>query len=142
MESTEQTPNVATSQAPEPVIDQVPPAPEPIVNQTLAIPVMDQVSAPRHHYGVWYVLMGVAVVAALGLGYYAYTMRASEPTLVPPLAESVVEAPAPVADQTQVPALTAGNTTADISADLSQTPDPSAALTADEAAAASAVQGL
>lgn len=46
------------------------------------------------------------------------------------------------AEQAQIPALSAGNSTADIANDLAQTPDPSAALNADANATAKAVQGL
>lgn len=77
---------------------------------------------------IWWII-GIVVVA-LGLWYY-YGMRA--PT---PVTETSSVA------QTQIPALTGGDTTADISADLGQIPDTSAALDADAAATAEAVSGL
>ena len=45
-------------------------------------------------------------------------------------------------EQTQIPPLASGNTTADISADLNQVPDTSAALDQAATASAQAVQGF
>ncbi len=79
---------------------------------------------------VWYIIIGALVVIALGLWYFYWTgaLTATAPT-------SAVE-------QAEIPALTGGDTTADISADLNQIPDTSAVLDADAAASADAIQGL
>ena len=77
----------------------------------------------------WYII-GAIVIIALGLWYF-YAKPA--PTAAPQT--SAVE-------QAQTPGVTAGNTTADISADLAQVPDTSAALTADASASAQAVSGF
>ncbi len=77
----------------------------------------------------WYVIAALVVVAfAL---WYAY----GRPT-------PATDAPASAVEEAQTPELSAGDTVADISADLEQTPDTSAALDADAAATAEAVQGL
>lgn len=102
--------------------------PDPSMNQAPE-PAMAPVSAPSHSNGIWYVV-GAAVVLALGLWYF-YMMQAPAATTE----SSAV-------DQAQVPALSEGNTTADISADLSQIPDTSAAFEADAAASADAVSGF
>ena len=72
----------------------------------------------------WYSVVILVIIAA-GMLWYFSTKQApttgNESTAV---------------EQTQIPPLSSGNTTADISADLSQVPDTSAAL--DQAAAASA----
>lgn len=78
---------------------------------------------------VWY-LIGAAVIIALGLWYF-YGVKA-------PTADTGTSA----VTEVQIPELTGGNTTADISADLSQIPDTSAALDADAAASASAIGDL
>jgi hypothetical protein len=97
-------------------------------------PVMNQAPAPMPSQGsangIWYAV-GAAVVIALGLWYFYGT---SAP------ATTTVESTA--VEQTALPALTGGNTTADISADLNQIPDTGAALDADASAAASALSGL
>ncbi len=81
---------------------------------------------------IWYIIAAVVIVAMLGYWYFGSTNTPS------PTATTQTSA----VGQTQLPGLTAGNTTADISADLSQTPDPSAALNADATASAQAVSGL
>ena len=81
---------------------------------------------------IWYIIATVVIVAVLGYWYFGST-NTSLPTAT---------TQTPSVEQTQIPGLTAGNTTANISADLSQTPDTSAALTADAAASAQAVSGL
>lgn len=93
---------------------------------------MNQAIEQGHTNGVWYAI-GAVVVIALGLGYYFWTKA---PATVEP-----TETQASAVEQAQ-PALTGGNTTADISADLSQIVDTSAALDADASAAASAISGL
>jgi hypothetical protein len=81
---------------------------------------------------IWYIIATVVIVAILGYWYFGSTNTLS------PTATTQTSA----GEQAQIPGLTAGNTTASISADLSQTPDTSAALTADAAASAQAVSGL
>jgi uncharacterized protein HemX len=85
---------------------------------------MDQGSSLR-----WY-LIGTVIILALGLWYF-YGKQ-----------ESVIDTQSSAIEQTQLPALSTGDTTADISADLNQTPDDSAALDQDAAASAQAVQGF
>ena len=76
----------------------------------------------------WYII-GIVVVIALAL-WYAYGRTPATNTWSSSLG------------QTEAPALSSGDTTADIASDLSQTPDTSAALNADAAASAQAVQSL
>lgn len=77
---------------------------------------------------MWWVVGGVVVLALAGWYFYGgKTPTGGEPS---------------AAEQATIPALSGGDTTADISADLAQTPDASAALDADAAASAQAVQGL
>ncbi|MDO8593588.1 MAG: hypothetical protein Q7R59_01655 [bacterium] len=94
-------------------------------------PVMNQAPEPMtkqgHSNGVWYAV-GAVVIIALGFWYF-YGMK------VPAAETSAVE-------QVEIPALTGGNTTADISADLSQIPDDSAALNQDASASAQVVSGF
>ena len=87
---------------------------------------MDQGSSMK-----WYVI-GVLVIAALVL-WYVYGQQTST---------SSTDMRASAVEQVQDTALTAGDTTADISADLNQTVDTSAALDADAAAVSAAVDGL
>lgn len=74
-------------------------------------------------------IIGILVIAAFALWYIFGTTKTAG------VETSAVE-------QTQETALSSGDTTADISADLAGTLDTSAALDADAAAAAEAVQGL
>ena len=76
----------------------------------------------------WYII-GILVLIALALWFVFGTQKA-----VVPQTSALQEK--------QEASLTAGDTTADISADLNQTADTSAALDADAAASAQAVQGL
>lgn len=78
---------------------------------------------------MWWIV-GAVVVLALA-GWYFYGGKV--PT------ESVGTS---AAEQVTIPAPSSGDTTADISADLAQTPDTSAALDADAAASAQAVSSL
>lgn len=80
----------------------------------------------------WYVVILVAIIAVFALWYFSGN-QAFAPT---------VETQSSALEQTQVPPLSNGNTTADISADISQTPDTSAALNQDAAASVQAVQGF
>jgi len=104
--------------------------PDPSMNQAPE-PAMAPVPAPEpgHANSIWYVI-GAAVIIALGLWYFYGTQA--------PVASPESSA----VDQTQIPAPSSGNTTADISADLSQIPDTSAALDADAAASADAVSSF
>lgn len=104
--------------------------PNPVMNQTPE-PAMNQTPPPSHTNGVWYAV-GAVVVIALGFWYF-YTRPAPVPA---------TDTQSTAVEQAQIPALTGGNTTADISADLGQIPDASAALDADASAAASAISGL
>lgn len=79
---------------------------------------------------VWYVVgVAVIVIAAVVLWYF-YGMP-----------KPVVDTTSTAIEQTQV-VPPANNTVGDISSDLNQIPDTSAALNQDAAAAAQAVQGL
>ena len=80
--------------------------------------------------GNTWLIIGVVVVAVAALWYF-YGRQA--PTL---------DAGSSAVEQTQMPALAGGDTTANIGADLSQVPDTSAALDADAAAAAADISGL
>lgn len=75
---------------------------------------------------VWVVL--AVVVIGLGLLYFVMKSPATD-------SQTSIE-------QVQIPAPTAGNTTADISADLNQIPDTSAALDAEAAATADELKNL
>ncbi len=75
----------------------------------------------------WHII-GIVVVVALAL-WYVFGQQAPAANT----GDSALE---------QASALSSGNTTADIAADLAGTPDTSAALDADSSASAAAVQGL
>ena len=116
-------------QVPNPIPNQ---APNPVTNPT---PVMGATVEQGHASGVWYAALAIVVVAlALGLWYFFAVTPVTE--------EQPAETQASNVEETQIPALTGGNTTADISADLNQVPDTSAALDADAAASANAISGL
>src|SRR3989344_2000662 len=107
--------------------------PNPAMNQTPEpAPAMNQVPEPSHSNGAWYAIAAVVVIA-LGLWFY-YGTKAPE--------EQPAGTRASAVEQTEIPALTGGNTTADISADLDQIPDTSAALDAEAAASGAAVSGF
>lgn len=76
---------------------------------------------------IWY---AVLVVVVIGLGLLYFVMKS-------PVADE-----ATTGSQTVVPALTEGNTTADISADLNQVLDSSANLEADATAVVNELQSL
>jgi hypothetical protein len=78
---------------------------------------------------VWY-LICIFIVIVLA-GWYLYGRNA--PT---------VNTESAATEQTQVTPLSSGNTTADITNDLNQTPDSSAALDQSAAASAQSVQGF
>lgn len=81
---------------------------------------------------IWYIVLAVAAIA-LGVAYFATESSDIDEVSTDAQATTV---------QTETPALTDGNTTSDIFTDLNLTPDSSAALDADAAASASALQGL
>ena len=81
---------------------------------------------------IWYIVLAAVVVIGLGLYF----------VLKPPVTEQAATDAQSSAEQAQLPALTGGNTTADISADLNQIQDSSATLDADAAASANDIQGL
>lgn len=98
-------------------------------------PAMNQTPEPEgHSNGLWYVV-GAVVIIALGLWYF-YGTKA------PAVENQTAGTQASTIEQTQIPPLAGGNTTADISANLNQVPDTSAALNADATAAANAISGL
>jgi len=90
--------------------------------------VIDQGSSNKTE--TWYIAGAIVVIAVLALWYF-YERQAptagTQPTAV---------------EQAQTPSLSSGNTTADISADLNQSPDDSAALNQAEAASAQDVSGF
>lgn len=102
--------------------------PNPVQNQTPP-PTMNPIPQSSQTNGIWYVVIALVVIA-LGLWYF-YGSKASTTSTEPTAVE-----------QTQIPALTSGNTTANISADLNQITDTSSALDADAAASAAAVSGF
>ena len=118
----------------EPVSQPMPQAPEPQAPMPQAA--MPQVPAPHASAKAGYIVGAIIVIViavALGLWYFL-TLPSSTPTTV---------TQPPVVDQTQAAApLSSGNTTSDISSDLNQTPDTSAALSADASASAQAVSGF
>lgn len=78
----------------------------------------------------WYVVGAIVVLAAVAAFWYYRTqapVTGTQPSAV---------------EQTQIPSLSGGNTTADISADLTRTADNSAALDAATAAVVQAVEGF
>lgn len=81
---------------------------------------------------LWYIVLAVVVVIGLGLLYFV--------TSSPVTYETASDAQ--TSTEQTLPALTGGNTTADISADLNQIQDSSAALDADASASANEVQSL
>jgi len=78
---------------------------------------------------LWYVSLIVAI-AAVGLGYFYWSSK------------GMVEDQSSTLNQATLPQLTEGDTTADITDDLSQIPDLSASLDADAAASAGDIQAL
>lgn len=80
---------------------------------------------------IWYVVLTAVVI---GLGILYFVMR-------PPVAENTAAGSQATTGETQA-APTEGNTTSDISADLSQIPDTSASLDSDAGVSAGDVQGL
>lgn len=82
-------------------------------------------------------IIGVVIVIAAVVLWYVYSAQVSPvSTETPPTETQTLST-----DQT-TPGVTSGNTTADISADLDQIPDPSAGLDADATASASDLQSL
>lgn len=97
-------------------------------DQSMEQPVVQPV-ARSSSMAVWYIALAVV---AVGLGVLYYVMQSSIDEYAAPTAS----------EQAAVPELTAGNTTADIGADLTQLEGTDAALDADASASASDVQGL
>lgn len=91
---------------------------------------MNQTTEQGSSMKMWWIIGTIIVVVAAA--WYFYGSKAPVPS-----AETST-----VGQTTQSSPLTAGNTTADISADLSQTADAFAALDADAAASAQAVSGF
>lgn len=89
----------------------------------------NQYNAQQGSSAVWWVA-GILVLVALAAWYFY-----GKQTPAPSTGTSTAE-------QTQLPAPTASNTTADISTDLSQLADDAAALNADAAASAADVSGF
>jgi len=81
----------------------------------------------------WYII-GAIVVIALVVAYFILGSPVTD--------EEITGSQATTEQQTEMPALTSGNNTVDISADLGQIIDTSAELDADAAAVASDLQGL
>ena len=77
----------------------------------------------------WYIVGAVVVIAAFALWYYSAQTPSAD------MQNSAVE-------QTQALPLSSGNTTADISTDLTQTLNSSAELDQEVAASIQAVQGF
>ena len=82
----------------------------------------------------WYATVIVVIIIALGAWWYFSSMKAQAP--VTPTDSSAIE------NTSSTPVVSAGNTTADIQADLEQTADGSAALDQQAAASAKAVEGF
>ncbi len=87
---------------------------------------------PSSSASMWYVVAAVVVVV-LAIAYFIMKSPATSEVMTDSQA---------LTEQTGTPALTEGNTTADISIDLNQLTDSSVALDADAAASESALQGL
>lgn len=86
---------------------------------------------------VWYIVGTVLLVVALAL-WYVYSTQAPSINVEIPTATTQVS---PISE-TQTSASTNGNTTADISADLTQTLNDSVTLDQDAAASVQAINGL
>jgi hypothetical protein len=94
---------------------------------------MDQMNN-RSSNKTWYVVILVVLIAIFALWYF------SGDKAIAPVIETPTESSA--TDQTQMPALSGGNTTADISTDLSQIPENSTDLNADADASVKDIQGF
>ena len=97
-------------------------------------------AAPAKSMTKLYVALGGVVLLSLGVLVVWYLMPPAVPT-VPVAEQQQVQQTSAVAE-TQLAPLTSGNTTANISADLSQIPDDSAALTQDQNSLNQSIQGL
>ncbi len=112
----------------EPANQQVNPSANPPMNPPMG-PV-DQGSS----MSMWYIVGTVAIVVALGLWYYSTLSPITD------MPSQTIGEQTSVTDLTQT--LSGGNSVADISADLNQTPDVSAELNQAAAGSAQAVQGF
>ena len=84
----------------------------------------------------WYIVGAIAVVVVLGLWYYSTLSPAAD------MSSQTIGTQTSTAESAQTASLSSGNSVADISADLNQTPDISAPLNQAAAASAQAVQGF
>ena len=116
--------NQPTGQTTEQAVEQ----PQPM-GQTVGQPPVEQSSSAT----IWYIVLAAVVVIGLGFLYFVTNSPVTYETA--PDAQTSTE-------QTQIPAPTEGNTTADISADLNQIQDSSAALDADSTASSNEIQSL
>lgn len=91
----------------------------------------EQVAESKSSGMIWLVI-GAVVVIALGAWYF-YSMNAAD-------GESMNDSRA--MEEQEMPAITGGSTTADITADLEQIPDVSADMDADASATAGEIQSL
>ena len=91
---------------------------------------MDYQQTQSSSKSVWYIVAIVVIIAALAAWYFYGTQ--------PPTTDIQSSA----IEQMQTPAISSGNTTDDIQADLNQMSIDSSALDQDEAASAQAVQSL
>lgn len=91
-----------------------------------------QAVEPKSSAVMWYVVLAVVVIA-LGLVYFAMKSPVTN--------EAATDTQVSI-EQMQIPAPTEGNTTADITTDLNQIPDISAALDADATEVANDLQSL
>ena len=97
-------------------------------------------AAPAKSMTKLYVALGGVVLLSLGVLVVWYLMPPVVPTA--PVAEQQQVPQTSAVAETQLAPLTSGNTTANISADLSQIPDDSAALTQDQNSLKQSIQGL
>lgn len=124
--------------APPPVQPPVQPPAQPIAQQPATLPPVNQPEQEREiSLAVKYIAGVVGVIVLALIGWYFYAIQNEPVATVPTVATSTGSAA-----ETPLPALSGGNTTADITNDLNQIPDASAALDADAAASAQGVQSL
>lgn len=90
-------------------------------------PVMGQSAPQSSPVTLWYIVLAVVVLGFGALYFLMQSPAASEPQAL---------------EEGQAAEPTEGNTTSDISADLSQIPDSSASLDSDAEGVAADVQGL
>lgn len=109
---------------------------EQVVQQPTAQP-MAPTGQQASSANVWYGVAVVVVIAiALGVAYFVMNPASTGTE------EEAANSQTTPLEQTQTTVPTAGNTTADISAELNQIPDTSASLDADAASSESDIQNL